>query len=442
MSTGTDNIICELRGVSFRTRELQVLENINLTVERDHITAVLGPSGCGKSTLVRILAGLAKPTSGEVVVHGQKLDDLNPSVSVVFQSFALYPWLTAGENIALGLNGRVSNPGKQRELVTQAIDRVGLEGFEEAYPRELSAGMKKRVSIARALVAQPEMLVMDEPFSGLDVLTAENLRTEVINLWRDAKTDPSSVLMVTNNIHEAVAMATRIVVMSSNPGQIRTVLENPLPFPREPHDPRCTAMADRIHEILTTALIPDVPVTPAKALRTGRIEVFPNVTPGEIAGLLERLDADRGRADLFDLSVEIGREFGKLLSAVKAAELLGFVETPKDMAVLTAAGKDYLEAQVNARKRTLNQQLRTLGIFDHIVEMLRRQEMLSLDEDLVLEELAVRLPTEKPQTMFRTIVRWGRYAELFGYNADERKLYLDVESTSSPAQPDLTTPVA
>jgi NitT/TauT family transport system ATP-binding protein len=274
------------------------------------------------------------------------------------------------------------------------------------------------------------------------VLTAENLRTEVINLWRDAKTDPSSVLMVTNNIQEAVSMATRIVVMGSNPGQIRTVLENPLLYPREPYDPRFTAMADRIHEILTTALIPDVPVAPAKTLRTGRIEVFPNVTPGEIAGLLERLDADRGRADLFDLSVEIGREFGKLLAAVKAAELLGFVETPKDMAVLTAAGKDYLEAKVNQRKRTLNQLLRTLGVFHHIIEMLRRQEALSVDEDLVLEELAVRLPTEKPQTMFRTMVRWGRYAELFGYNADERKLYLDVESTSAPFQPELTIPPA
>ncbi len=445
MSTGTNNIICELRGVSFSTRELKVLENINFTVPRNHITAILGPSGCGKSTLMRVLAGLSKPSSGDVFVHGQKLDGLNPAVSVVFQSFALYPWLTAGENVALGLNGRVTDPGQQRELVTRAIDRVGLEGSEEAYPRELSAGMKKRVSIARALVAQPELLVMDEPFSGLDVLTAENLRTEVINLWHDATTDPSSVLMVTNNIHEAVTMATRIVVMGSNPGQIRTVLENPLPFPRGTHDPQFVAMADRIHEILTTALIPDLPVVPTPvpaAARAARIEAFPNVTPGQIAGLLERLDADGGRADLFDLSVEIGKEFGKLLAVVKAAEMLDFVDTPKDTAVLTEPGKRFLEAKVNERKRVLNQRLRALRLFGYIIELLQKQESLSVDEDLVLEELAVWLPTEKPQTMFRSIVRWGRYAELFGYNANERKLYLDMESTSAPAQPDLIPPAA
>lgn len=439
MNEPTQSIICELRGVGVNAtlpggRDLKVLENINLTVPRDHITAILGPSGCGKSTLMRVLAGLAKPSSGEVLVHGQKLDGLNPAISVVFQSAALYPWMTTAENIALGLNGRVTEPGKQRELVTRVIDRVGLEGFEEAYPRELSAGMKKRVSIARALVAQPELLVMDEPFSGLDVLTAENLRTEVINLWRDATTDPSSVLMVTHNIPEAVTMATRIVVMGTNPGQIRTVLDNPLPFPREPHDRTFAAVADRIHEILTTALIPDeplvaTPVTP----RAGRIEVFPNVTPGEIAGLLERLDEDGGKADLFDLSVEIGKEFGKLLATVKAAELLGFVDTPKDTAVLTVAGKKFLEAKVNERKRLLNERLRSLQLFQRLLKLVEAQEAKSVEEDLILEELAVWLPSQRPVTTFKTVVRWGRYAELFGYNADERRLYLDVESTSGPA---------
>ena len=256
MNAPADNVVCELRDVSFDIRlpggrELKVLEGINLLVPRNHITAVLGPSGCGKSTLVRILAGLLPPTRGEVLAHGKPLAGLNPTVSLVFQSFALYPWLTTGENVALGLNGRIIDPNKQAELVTRVVDRVGLEGFEEAYPRELSAGMKKRVGIARALVAQPELLVMDEPFSGLDVLTAENLRNEVITLWQDATTDPSSVLMVTHNINEAVFMATRIVVLGANPGQIRTVLDNPLPYPRDYHDPKFIAVADRIHDILT-----------------------------------------------------------------------------------------------------------------------------------------------------------------------------------------------
>ena len=198
-------IICEMRNVSKTfhlpgDKELKVLDNISLDVRRHDITAILGPSGCGKSTIVRILAGLIEPTTGEVLVHGQPLHGLSPAISMVFQSFALYPWLTVAENVSMGLNGRVGEQQKQKDLVTRAIDRVGLEGFEEAYPKELSGGMKQRVGIARALVAQPELLCMDEPFSGLDVLTAENLRVELVNLWQDAKTDPNSVLIVTHNM--------------------------------------------------------------------------------------------------------------------------------------------------------------------------------------------------------------------------------------------------
>ena len=266
MALETD-IICESRNVTktFHLpggKELKVLDNISLDVRREHITAILGPSGCGKSTLVRILTGLVEPTSGEVLVHGQPLRGLSPVVSMVFQSFALYPWLTVAENVAVGLNGRVVDPQKSTEMVARAVDRVGLEGFEEAYPKELSGGMKQRVGIARALVAQPELLCMDEPFSGLDVLTAENMRVELVNLWRDATTDPNSVLVVTHNINEAVFLATRIVVMGANPGQIRKVLDNPLPYPRDYHDPAFIAMADHIHDILTMALIPDEPVAP------------------------------------------------------------------------------------------------------------------------------------------------------------------------------------
>jgi len=438
MSTNHDTI-CELRGVgkSYSLpdgKDLIVLDNITLDVRRQDVTAILGPSGCGKSTLVRILVGLIEPSRGEVLVHGRPLVGLNPAISMVFQNFALYPWLTVAENVAAGLNGRGVPPARRRELVQQAINRVGLEGFEEAYPKELSGGMKQRVGIARALVAQPELLVMDEPFSGLDVLTAENLRAEVVSLWQDATCDPNSVVLVTHNIQEAVTMATRIVVMGANPGQIRTVLDNPLPFPRSPHEPEFRALADRIHQILTQALIPDEPAKPAAV--PARILPLPNVTPGEIAGLLERLDDVGGRADIFDLSVEIGREFGKMLAAVKAAELLAFVETPKDQVVLTAKGRQYLQAKVRLRKVLLNAQLRALPLFQRLIEILSRQESRSLDEEIVMEELAVWLPTERPQTMFRNVVRWGRYAELLGYNADERKLYLDTENIPpAPAQP-------
>jgi NitT/TauT family transport system ATP-binding protein len=431
------NIICEMRNCTkvFHLpggRDLKVIDNISLDVRANDITAVLGPSGCGKSTTVRILTGLVQPTTGEVFVHGQPLHGLSPAVSMVFQSFALYPWLTVAENVAMGLNGRVSEPSKNKEMVARAIDRVGLEGFEEAYPKELSGGMKQRVGIARALVAQPELLCMDEPFSSLDVLTAENLRAEVVELWRDAKTDPNSVLIVTHNINEAVFMATRIVVLGANPGQIRTILDNPLPYPRDYHDPAFIAIAERIHEILTTALIPDEPIvvphppaaapvptttSPAPLPTAGplavpakvsvmRIESIPNVNVGEMAGLMDRLGTVGGSADMFNLAVEIGKEFSKVLALAKAAELLDFVDTPKHQVTLTPLGK--------------------------LIKLLESQEKYTADEDLILEELAVWLPTEKPTTMFRNVVRWGRYAELLGYNADEHKVYLDVESTSSP----------
>jgi NitT/TauT family transport system ATP-binding protein len=446
------DIICETRNVTktFRLpggKEIKVLDNISLDVRREHITAILGPSGCGKSTLVRILTGLIEPTSGEVLVHGQPLRGLSPAVSMVFQSFALYPWLTVAENVAMGLNGRVVEPDRQKQMVARAVDRVGLEGFEEAYPKELSGGMKQRVGIARALVAQPELLCMDEPFSGLDVLTAENLRVELVNLWQDAKTDPNSVLLVTHNINEAVFVATRIVVMGANPGHIRKILENPLPYPRDYHDPAFLAMSDRIHDILTMALIPDEPVAPvtpaptaatiAISLKPPRIMPLPNVNVGEMIGLLERVDNAGGTTDIFDLSVEIGKEFGKVLELVKAAELLDFVDTPKHMVALTPLGRQLLAVDVNGRKRLMNQQLRQLQLVEHIIDMLQTQENKAVEEDLVLEELAVWLPTEKPQTMFKSIVRWGRYAELLGYNADERKLYLDLESTSTPSQESL-----
>jgi len=249
---------------------------------------------------------------------------------------------------------------------------------------------------------------------------------------------------VTHNINEAVFLASRIVVLGANPGQIRKILDNPLPYPRDYHDLAFIAMADRIHDILTTALIPDEPVpaaTPAPAAavtpappKPPRIAPLPNVGVGEMIGLLERVDAAGGSADIFDLSVEIGKEFGRVLELVKAAELLDFVDTPKHTVTLTALGKQLIAAKINGRKRLINQQLRLLQLIQHIIDMLQGQEGKAVDEDLVLEELAAWLPTEKPQSMFKAIVRWGRYAELLGYNADERKLYLDMESTSAPAQ--------
>jgi NitT/TauT family transport system ATP-binding protein len=434
--TGKDQeIICELRGVQKQFhlpggKAIQVLDGINLAVRRKDITCLLGPSGCGKSTLLRILTGLVEPSGGDVLVHGEALRGINPAISFVFQSFALYPWLTVSENIAMGLNGRPLPQDKHAEMVARAIDRVGLEGFEEAYPKELSGGMKQRVGIARALVAQPELLCMDEPFSGLDVLTAENLRTEMVNLWLDRTAEPNSILLVTHNVTEAVFLASRIVVLGANPGQIRTVMENPLPYPRVESDPAFIALAEKIHDILTKAYLPDEPVPSTPQPDVSRIEPLPNVNIGEMLGLLDMIRYMGGTANIFDLSLKIGKEFGKVLALAKAAELLDFVDTPKQSVVLTPLGHTLVKSRVNERKKLLNQQLRQLHLVKHIIELLKRQPNASIDENLLLEELAVRLPTEKPQSMLRALVRWGRYAELFGYNANQRRFYLDTEGTS------------
>lgn len=431
-----NNTVCELRSVSKRLRlpggrELEVLRDISLTIPRETITAILGPSGCGKSTLLRILTGLVEPTTGEVLVHGSQLHGINPHVSMVFQSFALFPWLTVAENIGVALDGTAVSPRDIGDRVARAITRVGLEGYEEAYPKELSGGMKQRVGIARSLVAQPELLCMDSPFSTLDVLTAENLRAEVVDLWQDRTTDPNSILLVTHDIHEAVFIAGRIIVMTSQPGQIRAVLDNPLPYPRDPHAPTFLAQVDRIHSILTHALLPDPETTVGSSVvRPVRIEPLPNIAIGEMVGLLDIVRDQGGSADMFALSVQLGKEFGKLLKLTEAAEMLHFAETPGDVIALTKLGRALLDGDVNSRKNLIGQQLRLLGLFRHILDLLEKQPGHALDEDLVLEELAIRLPTERPQTMFRSVVRWGRHAKLLTYDATQHKLSLPRSKSS------------
>ncbi|MBU1297780.1 MAG: ABC transporter ATP-binding protein [Bacteroidetes bacterium] len=278
---------------------LTVLEDISMSVNSGEILAVLGPSGCGKSTLMRVLTGLIKPTHGEVFVHGEALKGIHPSAAIVFQNFALYPWLTVSENIAMGLESAKVEPDLIKEKVGKVIDIVGLEGFEDVYPKELSGGMKQRVGIARALAVQPELLCMDEPFSGLDVLTAENLRSEVLNLWLDHKVDIKTIFFVTHNISEAVFLANRIVVLSANPGKLRVVINNDIPFPRDYRSSEFLSMVDRIHEIITSAILPDEVITPEMEKMTQRVEALPNATVGEIVGLLEILDDHKGQIDIF-----------------------------------------------------------------------------------------------------------------------------------------------
>jgi NitT/TauT family transport system ATP-binding protein len=410
--------LCELRGVSHEFplpggMPLRVLEDVSLEVRPDEVVALLGPSGCGKSTILRILAGLIPPTHGEVLCHGRPLKGLNPSVAIVFQSFALYPWMTVAQNVEAVLRAARLLAAEVRARAAHAIRLVGLAGSEEAYPRELSGGMKQRVGMARALAVEPEMLFMDEPFSQVDALTAESLRAEVLDIWTTKERRLSSILMVSHDIKEVVYMADRIIVLGANPGRVRTVVEDRLPRPRDYRAPPLLALVDHLHDVITGELLPDVapPVAPVV------FEPLPEVSAGEVIGLLEYLDARGGRDDVFHIAAETHRDFGRVIAAVKAAEMLDFVVTPKRLVVLEVEGHRFVQASQQDRKVIWRERLLHLRLFREIHEVLHRQGG-PVDRDLVLETIVLNLPEENYEKMFETFISWARYGDLFAY--DER----------------------
>ncbi len=404
-------------------KSLEILRDISLEVREQQVVAILGPSGCGKSTLLRVIIGLEKPSSGEILYRGKTQTGLNPSAALVFQNFALFPWLTVQQNVAVGLSNSPLSAEERDKRVHRVIDAVGLEGFEEAYPKELSGGMKQRVGFARALAVEPEILCMDEPFSALDVLTAETLRNEVIDLYTNKTSPVNTILMVTHAITEAVFMATRIVVMGAHPGTIRALLDNPLPFPRDEHHPDFLKLSQKVHAIVTQTVIPEEPA-PAAAAGTRRpvVQSIPTVSLATTVGLLEVLE-NEGAMELFELTRRVDLEFTQLLLVVKAAELLGWVSTPGQRVEMTDEGRKFLAADINTRKQLLNAQLREIFVFNLIIQMLRQSEKGEMPDETILGELALHFPHERPQRILRTVVAWARYAELFKYSSTRKVLY-------------------
>ncbi len=413
--------------------ELRVLEDLSLSVFPNEAVVLLGPSGAGKSTALRIMTGLMPPTRGQVLRRGIGLEAVNRDVAMVFQNFALLPWATVYDNIALGLEAEERPTSELKARVKRAIDLVGLEGYEEAYPRELSGGMKQRVGLARALVMERPILCLDEPFSSLDLLSSETLRTEVLRLWMNQNTATQAMVLITHNIAEAVFMANRILVMGTNPGHIRVEVKNELPYPRDENSPGFKRMVAIIHDVITETIIPDDPVwTPQVGgkPRTEAIETIPDVQVGEMLGLLELLDDKGGRTDIFQLSHLAGKDFGKTLFIAKAAELLDLVDTPRNEIVLTELGRRLIMSDINVRKRTLHELIKSLKLVQLVEGKLRAAPRFTLAVGEVVEFLASQLPNENPQTVFNTLVSWGRYAEFFGYNDDAKELYLDVGQES------------
>ncbi|WP_224371803.1 ABC transporter ATP-binding protein [Hyalangium versicolor] len=419
--------LCEVRNVSQefpqpRGTPLRVLGDVTLAVKPDEVIALLGPSGCGKSTLLRILAGLTQPTRGAILYHGQPLRGLNPGVGFVFQSFALFPWMTVAENVESALRPTGLAREEIRARTQKVITLVGLSGAEEAYPRELSGGMKQRVGMARALSLNPEMLFMDEPFSQVDALTAESLRAEVLDIWAAKDRNPSSIVMVSHDIKEVAAMADRIVVLGTRPGRIRTIVENTLPRPRNYRAPAFLQLVDRLHDIITGSEMPDAP---APAPGAGAlIEPLPAARASEIVGLLEYLDSHGGREEVFRIVSDTHREFGVVIAVVNAAELLNFVDTPRRTVVLLPLGERFIRASPTEQKALWREQLLRLALFKQVAEALSRNEDHRLDADFILETIAMRMPYENYEGVFETFVSWARYGDLFTYDEDTKTLAL------------------
>jgi NitT/TauT family transport system ATP-binding protein len=375
------------------------------------------------------MAGLIDATAGDTLSDGKSLEGINKDVALVFQSFALFPWVTVYDNIALALKPLNLNPGDIRNKVKHVIDLVGLEGFEEAYPRELSGGMKQRVGIARALVMERPILFLDEPFSALDVLTADTLRTEIIHIFQSGKTPTRSLLIVTHNIQEAVVMAKRILVMGVNPGHVRDEIVNDLPYPRDEDSVPFSRMVSRIHALIAESIMPEAQraETVARApVRESALQILPNVQISEMIGLLESIHDEDGMADIFDLSQSIGKDFGQTLYLVKAAELLNLVDTPRHTVVLTSSGRLFVEGDINVRKEMLHELFSKLRIVQQVTELLKQSDTLRLHVEVIEQKIAEWLPNENPESVVAVLISWGRFSEVFGYNDDAKELYLDV----------------
>ncbi|MGZ0145958.1 ABC transporter ATP-binding protein [Kribbella sp. WER1] len=401
---------------------LPVLEGIDLTLHEGEIVALLGKSGSGKSTLLRTVAGLIAPSNGTVRYRGAVLNGANPGVGMVFQSFALMPWLTVQDNVELGLQARGVPAAERRERALEAIDLIGLDGFESAYPKELSGGMRQRVGFARALVLRPDALLMDEPFSALDVLTAENLRTELMGLWAQPDFPTKAVCIVTHNIEEAVLLADRVVVLGSNPGRIKAEVAVRLPRPRDRRSPTFDALVDQLYATLAKG---DEP-RPAPAGPPGPLtHPLPDATVGGLAGLVEIVYAHNGQTDLPDLALELSFEVDDLLPLVDAAVMLGLLEVDGAQAFLTEIGRDWYTADILESKELFaNLAVQHAPLVRTICKALENSDDGSLHDDFFRDLLRRGFSADDAEKQLDIAIDWGRYGELFDYDADSGDLVL------------------
>ncbi len=425
----------KVKGITkyFGGSDKPTLEDINLTINEGEFIAILGPSGSGKSTLLRTITGLVKSDYGEVIFDGKKVTGVNPYASIVFQTFALYPWLTVRENVELGLKAKGFPKDYTRRKAEELISLIGLDGFEEAYPKELSGGMRQRVGFARALAVEPKLLCLDEPFSALDFLTAENLRTELVDLWQEKRMPIKSIIMITHGIEEAVLMADKIVMLSRNPAHIIAEIKIDLPHPRNRKSPEFEKIVDNVYKLLIKGKTEDneekklnKSVSSSKENGEKPIQI-PDAHVGVMSGLLELIDDNGGKMDIYQLGGDLMMEIDDLLPNIEGISMLNFAEVKEGDIFITELGKEFVELDKDESKELFKKQLEGISTFRLIMNVLNNKRNHTMKEEFFKELFKQHFSHHEIEGMMDIIIDWGRYAELFSYDHDSEELYLDLE---------------
>jgi NitT/TauT family transport system ATP-binding protein len=421
-------------------KRIQVIAPLDLSICEGQIVALLGPSGSGKSTLLRMLTGLSQPSAGKILHNGKEQPPDN--LAIVFQSFALFPWLTVQQNVEAPLEARGVAAPERAERSRKALDTVGLDGFEAAYPKELSGGMKQRVGFARALVVEPEVLFMDEPFSALDVLTAENLRSQVTELWANKKLPTQAIFIVTHNIEEAVLLADRIIVLGKNPGRIRTDFAVTLPQPRDRKAPAFLSYVDYVYRVLTQPDAEPGVLQPAGlpgAAEPARHthQMLPHVRPGGLAGLLEMLP-DEGQTDLYRLAGDLGLELDDILPIIEAGAMLGFLSVKEGDVGMTGLGRRFANADILSQKQYFREAaVKNVALINQIQRALQSKPGHRVSDEFFRDLLDEHFSEEEVQRQLETAINWGRYSELFDYDAGQKRFFIpEPEPDEEPARLD------
>ena len=400
-----------------------ILENINISIQEGEFLAILGPSGSGKSTLLRIIAGLIPASSGTVSYLGSPIEGVNPGVAMVFQSFALFPWLSVLENVMLGLEGKNLTKTEKQAKALQVIDIVGLDGFENAYPKELSGGMRQRVGIGRALVSEPDVLLMDEAFSALDVLTAENLRRDLLELWLDKKIPTKAIILVTHGIEEAVYMADRAIILSKSPAEIVKDINITIPRWRDKKSPEFLSIVDEIYSFMTkkkiTALPPALP-------QLKKLTQLPQVSAGALTGFLELLEDLNEKTDLYKLANRFMMDIEDFFPLVELSTLLQFAQVVEGDIELTAEGIQFARATVLERKKLFSEQLLAhVPFVQQMITILQSKSNKKMNIEFFEDLLARTFGDKKAQSQMALLISWERYAELVEYDQDKEQVYLE-----------------